>query len=158
MLRNLIIAILLLTTTLVYSQTLQGYRIGDDIKYKKTTLRTRIVGITGTLYTSVLSDGRIYKIEFIAGSKTEQTRLKYEDVIRFKDYVEYHFDIDMDEILDENSDNEFHFSLAANYDSEEELPYDLTFTLYDPELAKEGKKETMVISDRIENKTPKSAP
>jgi hypothetical protein len=143
----------------VYSQSLKGYKIGDDIKYKKTILKTRIVGITGTLYTSVLSDGRIYKIEFIAGSKTEQMKLRYEDVIRFKNYIEDHFNINMDEILEEdNSEKEFHFSLAANYYPEEKLPYDLIFTLYDPELAKEYRKETVVSSDDYNKKPTNTAP
>ena len=150
MIKYLIISILLFTSTLVYTQTLKGYKIGDNIKYKKTTLKTRIVGIMGTIYTSILSDGRIYKIEFIAGSKTDQKRVSYNDVVRFKDYIEDYFNIDMNEILDSNSlEEKLQYCLAANYNPDEELPYDLVFTLFDSDLAKQSTKETVVTNNHV---------
>lgn len=149
-LRNLIITILLFTSTLAYTQTLKGYKIGDKIRYQKTTLKTRIVGIIGTVYPSVLSDGRIYKIEFFAGSKTDQKRLSYNEVIRFKEYIENYFNINLDEIPDDNtSEEQLHYSLAANYDPDEKLPYELVFTLFDSELAKECTEETIVMNNSL---------
>lgn len=131
----LIVFAIVLVSISVNAQSIKNFTLGDKIKNVNTTSQARIAGTVGTIYPYTLADGSIYKIEFIPGSKKRAKRSSYRDVMRLKNYIEDTYDIKLDEMSHEESSNtNFSYHLIADYDSAEDLPYLINFSISNPSL------------------------